>query len=246
MHFSQWKEWFQFNSTHFSQISWDGPDELTVKEKQLITTSLQQFQKGEHSEGKHLYQYAKSTGVTSYVEAIKLFIKEEQTHALVLGRYLDMHHITRIKHHWVDNVFRFLRKLAGIKVSIRVLLTAEIISMVYYAALHNATQSNILRIICNQVCSDEIKHIHFQCYAIKHFSVKQNQTARQIIYWLQYFLLKGTVVVVWWYHGNVMQKGGLSFRHFNSQCFKLYSECAGMINGDIEIPPAIEESNLRA
>ncbi|MBI3720694.1 MAG: ferritin-like domain-containing protein [Sphingobacteriales bacterium] len=246
MHFKLWKEWFQFNATHFSQINWEGPDELTVKEKQLITSSLQQFQKGEHSEGKHLYQYAKSTGDLSYVDAIKLFIKEEQTHALVLGQYLDKQSILKINHHWVDNVFRFLRKLAGIKVSIRVLLTAEIISMVYYAALHNATQSNILRLICNQICSDEIKHIHFQCYAIKQFSAQQRSIIKKAIYWLQYILLKGTVVIVWWHHGAVMKKGGLSFRNFNSQCSQLYNQCAEMIIGKIQIPPAVEESTIRA
>ncbi|RTL58583.1 MAG: hypothetical protein EKK37_09630 [Sphingobacteriales bacterium] len=62
MHFKQWKEWFQLNAVHFSPINRKGPDELTAKEKQLITSSFQQFQKGEHSEEKHLYQYAKATG----------------------------------------------------------------------------------------------------------------------------------------------------------------------------------------
>ena len=243
MYFNQWKDWFQFNAGHFSHINWEQEDGLSPQEKSVVAQSLQQFQRGENSEGKHLFQFARQTGDESYLEAIKLFIKEEQTHAAGLGKYLDKNQIPKIKKHWVDGVFRFLRKLSGIENSIRVLLTAEIISKIYYGALHEATQSPILKLICSQILSDEVKHIHFQCYAINRFMKSKNQFSKKWSFIFQYVLLEGTVAVVWWHHRKVLRAGKLSFAEFRKKNRELFFECAEMINGKRRIPDALTTYN---
>ena len=167
MRFNQWKEWFLQNQNHFSDIEWNDWRLLSNPERRLIKSSIQQFQRGENSEGKHLFNYAKTMGDDSYTETIRLFIKEEQTHARVLGVYMQKRGIPRITDHWVDNVFRALRKLAGLRVTLTVLLTAEIIAKTYYKALFRATDDQLLREICEQILKDEDKHIEFQCYTLR-------------------------------------------------------------------------------
>src|SRR6476620_3746422 len=94
---------------------------------------------GYNSEGKHLYSFAKRFPDPGYLECIRLFIPEEQMHAKVLAKFMKKHDIPQIKNHWTDSVFRWLRKLAGIENTVRVLLVAEIIAKVYYKGLKQAT-----------------------------------------------------------------------------------------------------------
>src|SRR5258705_6635580 len=145
MKFSLWYQYFQANQNHFDHLDWKNTESLTGKEKEIITSSIQQFQRGEYSEGKHFLQFAKSMKNESYVETVKIFIKEEQDHAAVLGKFMDAQHMEKLRSDWLDNTFRWLRNLAGLEGTITVLLTAEIISMVYYTALKLATTSVLLR-----------------------------------------------------------------------------------------------------
>src|SRR5262249_10311893 len=106
--------------------------------------------------------YAAKTGDTAYVTALGLFIAEEQRHGRDLGRFLDLAGIDRLRSTFADAIFRWLRHLAGLQLSIVVLLTAEIIAMVYYAALRDATRSILLRRLCDQILRDEVEHLRFQ------------------------------------------------------------------------------------
>lgn len=240
MYFQQWKDYFLINQSHFSHIDFSKSDLFCLDEQKLFNSSIQQFQRGEHSEGKHLLKYAKQYGDPCYTEAIKLFIKEEQTHALVLAKFLDKHGIPKIKHHWVDGVFRMLRQLSGIENTITILLVAEIISKVYYRALMNATTSELLQQICAQVLKDEEKHLHFQCCTLKILQQKKSKMAK--LFWEFYFktILKGTTVVVWKYHKKVLQAGGFNFYDFDNACSSIINELLQMIKGQKEIPSALE------
>ena len=60
-------------------------------------------------------------------------------------------------------MFRWLRHRAGLELSIAVLVTAEIIAKVYYAALRQATTSVVLVRLCDQILYDELRHVRFQC-----------------------------------------------------------------------------------
>jgi hypothetical protein len=235
MYFEQWKEYFIFNQNHFAHLNFNEPDLFCVQEQTIFKASLQQFQRGEYSEGKHLLRYAIKYGDPCYTEAIKLFIKEEQTHALVLGKFLEKHDIPRIKHHWVDGVFRFMRQLSGIENTIAILL----VSKIYYSALKDATSSALLQLICEQILKDEEKHLHFQCVTLNLLQ----QSNGKFLKWLKGLYIKtvltGTVVVVWKYHRNVLQKGGLSFSSFYRQNQEVATQLLQMIKGQKEIPPAL-------
>ncbi|HLP20986.1 MAG TPA: hypothetical protein VK174_11825, partial [Chitinophagales bacterium] len=77
--FKAWKDYFQRNRIHFTHINFNGVAELSAAEKELVCASIQQFQRGESSEGLHLLKIAKAYD-PDYHEAIQIFIKEEQKH----------------------------------------------------------------------------------------------------------------------------------------------------------------------
>jgi hypothetical protein len=214
MSYNHWKKYFEHNSSHFKHIQWDEADILSAEEKNVITKSLQQFQEGENSEGKHLFHFAKSLNDPDYLDAIRLFIKEEQTHALVLGKFMNKHSISKSKGHWVDGVFRWVRKLFGLENSIVVLVTAEIISKVYYDALKNATGSVILRQLCDQILEDEEQHIAFQCHTLNLLYHKKSFLSKFLGRSWHLFLMTGTILVVWIYHKKVLKKGGYYLSRF--------------------------------
>ncbi len=224
MLFNQWKQYFLQNRHHFSHIDIDRPDMLTEKDKKLITSSLQQFQRGEHSEGKHLYAFAEKFGDQDYLDCIRLFIPEEQRHAMVLSAYMKKYNIPLLRGHWVDNVFRKLRKLAGIENTVRVLLVAEIIAKVYYQALCRATSSALLQDICIQILQDEDQHIRFQSDALRFFQQRKTLAGRILLSCWQFVLMMGTILVVWWYHRKVLYKGGYSFSRFMKDTMSIYFE----------------------
>jgi hypothetical protein len=127
----EWCAYYAANAVA-ANVSWTSPVRLTDDERRAITASMQQFQLGESSEGSHPHAaaraYAARTGDDAYVSAIEAFIREEQRHARDLARFLTAEGIPLTKHSWPDAVFRWLRRGAGLEVTVSVLLTAEIIA----------------------------------------------------------------------------------------------------------------------
>jgi hypothetical protein len=232
MTFSNWKNYFETNKSHFSDTDWKQPEKLTQAEKKIITTSIQQFQKGENSEGKHFFAFAKTFPDSLYLECIKLFIAEEQTHARVLGKFMDKHDIPKIKKHWVDGCFRWMRKFAGLENSVTVLVTAEIIAKVYYKALLNCTGSALLRKICAQILKDEDQHIIFQCYALSLFYGKKNVTRKFLTRSFHFVLMVGTILIVWIYHRKVLKRGGYNFNKFFVETVSIFFEAEEIVKND--------------
>jgi hypothetical protein len=145
-------------------------------------------------------------------------------HAKVLGRFMQKHGIPVIKGHWVDDVFRYLRKLAGIENTVRVLLVAEIIAKVYYKALYQATGSELLKKICAQILADEEQHIRFQCDALHVLHGKKGFINRFLVRSWQRVLMTGTIIVVWRYHRKVLRKGGYYFGRFFLESLLIFLE----------------------
>lgn len=220
--FNSWKTHFSNNCQHLNQINWCEGYWLTTKEKSLIRSSIQQFQRGENSEGKHLYKFAQEFSEkkkdNSYLESIVLFIKEEQKHALVLGKFMQLQEIPRIQSHWVDQIFRKIRKIFNHENSILILTTAEIISAVYYQALGQATNSKLLKSICHQILMDEAYHLQFQSQTISALTSNHSPIIRWMSKTYHRLLLEGTIQLVWSGHQSVIQAGGFSKKRFRANC----------------------------
>ncbi|MDB4089231.1 hypothetical protein N9544_06360 [Flavobacteriales bacterium] len=235
MTFKDWKEYYTENQGQFDWLNFVVIDTITQSEKIIIQKSLQEFQKGENSEGKNLIHYAREFGNQDYLDAIILFIKEEQQHALVLGKFMKVNDIPKIKTHWVDSVFRGLRKMAGLENSVTVLLTAEVISAIYYKGLYKATNSNILKLICNRILIDEEMHINFQTFTLSEYYEKKSSFGKLINRIFHRILMAGTTIVVWAGHKKALKNGGYSFLKFYKEVFEEYNRAVNMIKGNLEI-----------
>ena len=217
-----WLNYYRHNRESLLPIPWERGAELNEAELAAVAASIQEFQLGESSEGKHLVQraeeFARREGLSAYAEAVKLFVAEEHRHARDLGRVLDLAGVPRLRKAWADSVFRRLRHLANLEMSIRVLITAEIIAKVYYAALRDATGSTVLRTLCDQITRDEREHVRFQCDYLAIPQRKRGSVLRRVVEWGQRLLYAGACWVVWKNHRRALRRGGMNLRSYRRRC----------------------------
>ncbi len=238
----EWRLYYEANARSLLEIPWHLGPELTPYETAAIAQSLKEFQAGESSEGKHLFrhaqEYAARTGDQEYVPTIRLFIAEEQRHARDLGRFLTLNNIGLVSTTFTDRVFRKLRHLfGGLEISIAVLITAEIIANVYYAVLREATQSAILRCLCEQILRDEFKHVQFQAEQLGKLRGGRRWFSAAATMGLQRFLYFGTTLVVWFFHRKAIRRGGVAFWGWWRSCWREFREAFSVPFSERVVPP---------
>ena len=221
----RWLAHFRRNACTLLPVPWEAGPDLANSDRAAITSSIQAFQLGESSEGRHLMHYAREwaerSGDADYLHAIRALIAEETRHANQLGRFMDLNGIARIERRWTDSAFRRLRNVVGtLEISIGVLVTAEIIAKVYYAALREATQSEVLRTICDQILRDEYKHVEFQTEQLAIMRSNRSAAPLWMTLALHRILFIGTVIVVGWSHRRALARGGYSIRRFWAGCMR--------------------------
>lgn len=216
------------NQKHFEDLNWKDVS-ITQKEKNIISSSMQQFQRWESSEGKHLIQYALDNWNAEYIDTVKYFIREEQVHAQVLGKFMQENNIPLIKHHWIDNTFRFLRKMSSLENSVMVLVTAEIIAAVYYQSLWNATKSKTLKNICEQILRDEAVHIEFQSITLWDSYIKKWVIWKAVSRIYHTMLMISTIIIVWIYHKKVFLSTGYTFKIYYSAVMQEFQRARDIV-----------------
>ena len=223
----QWEAHFRRSLENPPPIPWEAAAQLTPAERAGIRSSIQEFQLGEQSEGRHLKrlaaEYAQRSGDADYGGAVPLFIREEQRHAGWLGVFMDIAAIPRVRCMWVDSVFRRLRQFAGLETSICVLLTAEVIAKIYYRALLQATANSALRAICRRILEDEEHHVEFQSERVAILRRGRASWRTAAAAAAQWFLFSGSVAVVWLHHKSVLRMGGYSLVDYWCDCHREFA-----------------------
>jgi hypothetical protein len=183
-----------------------------------VGRSLQQFQLGEWARGRGLTRRAASypalTADPWFLPALELFIAEEQGHSTLLGRVLDRERLPRLTQHWVDVIFRRLRKLAGLEICVTVLVTAEVLAMPFYQALRDATRSSLLRSICRMILCDEAAHLHYQALTLGLLRRPLDEKARSRRAACHAAFFYGTALLLWQQHRRVFAAAGWNFFRF--------------------------------
>jgi len=202
--------------------------QLTAEEIATITKSIQQFQLGEGSKGERLLnrgkKYGRAVHDPFFAAALDLFIKEEQQHSRYLEAFMQSQGIAAVGRHWVDTVFRKLRGLAGLELSLTVLVTAEFIAVPYYRALRDATASPVLKTICKRILDDEATHLRYQASMMARLTAKRGRMFDRVRHELHRFFLFGTMAVVWFEHRAVFEAAGYDFRRFVHETFFEFAE----------------------
>jgi len=238
---SEWVCHFEENEQRQAEMAWDEVFELNPTERRAISQSIAVFQLGESSEGLYFKaagaRYAATHDDSFYPQALDLFIAEENRHAAYLGRFMRRHGIAFKESEWTDSVFRAVRRLAGLEISVSVLITAELIATVYYRGLREATRSVCLRRICNQILKDEDEHLLFQAGVLGKMRRGHGPVRRWFTRWLSRGFMAGTLVVVWTSaHRRVLRAGGIPFTEYVRDTWRELERCLRLAERGAELP----------
>jgi len=216
-----WINHFRANGI-VKRVNWDQQPAITPTEMAAVLPSLQAWQLGETSEGKHLLaaatKYARHIGDSHYVYAVQLFIKEEQKHGNNLGQYLDMIGKPRIKKNWGDTLFRRIRYFnTNMEIWTLAVIIVESTAQIFYQSLNEATQCALLKEICTDILIDEAYHITFQTERLaiifdgkSNFSKEWRKTAYKYFFY-------ATSCLVWFAHRKVFKAGGNTFASYKKK-----------------------------
>src|SRR5579872_3703461 len=216
---TEWRDYFEANAKKRIAVPWESGAGVTAEELASIARSLQAWQLGETSDGSHLIaaatHYALMMRDPAFVDAIRLFIKEEQRHGNDLGRFLDLAGVPRLQRDWGDSMFRRIRYLfPSMEVWVTPVIMVETHAMIYYAALRRATNSPVLRKVCEQILRDEVPHIEFQCERLAILHRGRSPLMMAVTRALHRFFFTGITLAVWAAHHRAYRAGGLSFAKY--------------------------------
>ena len=213
-----WRDHFRASRARALVLALPDSSDLSPAERAAIEKSIRQFQRGEAGEGRRVLRrglaYWRATGDRYFIRALRLFIAEENRHSAYLLHFMQRHGIAPVRKHWVDSVFRVLRGLAGLELSLRMLVTAEIIAVPYYRALREATRSPLLRAICRRILQDEAAHLRYQASMLDRIGSGRGRSASWAVARLHRIFLTGTLIVVWIEHGAVFRAAGYTLARF--------------------------------
>ena len=224
----KWLTHFSLRSMTALHVSCNAAIQLTEKESRTIAPSIQQFQLGEGSRGRRLLErgekFGRAVNDPLFARALEIFIKEEQQHSRYLAAFMESQSIPLKQKHWLDTIFRTLRGLAGLELSLTVLVAAELIAVPYYRALRGATGSPILKMICTRILEDECNHLKFQASMLARVISTRPAALRRALSELHRLLLLGTILVVWIEHRAVFKAAGYNFREFRDETLLEFSD----------------------
>lgn len=224
---NQWIAHFKHNALQH-RVDWSYGPSITAEEIKTILPSLQAWQLGETSDGSNLIaastRYAFRAGDPAFVEAMQLFIKEEQKHGANLGRYIDEIGEKRLKKDWGDSLFRWARHFnTSMESWTLAVIVVESTAQVFYQSLKDATRCGLLKQICTDILIDEAHHITFQTERMAIIYQNRSQAGRSFrkLFYKAFFY--AVSLLVWFVHRRLFKAGGNTFsKYMNKMRLKYY------------------------
>ncbi|HEY8506673.1 MAG TPA: ferritin-like domain-containing protein [Gemmataceae bacterium] len=216
---AEWVAYFRANLARCRPIPWERGAEVTPGELAAIARSLRGWQLGETSDGNHLRaaaaRYARRAGDPDFPAAAELFIREEQRHGELLGRFLDLTGVGRAKADWGDRLFRAARYcVRDMEAWTTPVVIVETLALVYYNAIRRATGSALLRAVCAQILADEVPHLRFQCERLAAIYRGRSRAAFGLTMVAQRLFFLFVLVLVWAWHRKALRAGGYGWRRY--------------------------------
>lgn len=229
----EWMCFFQEANEVPLEVPWGEGYQLTPHEREAVAGSMQQFQLGEGSEGNHFLRCGRELRDPYFVPALAMFIRQEQRHSACLATFMEAQGIPRLQEHWVDQVFRRVRRLAGLRLMVSVLVAAEIIAVPYYRALRLATASPTLRTLCGEILREEANHLEFQADTIRRLGCSRWQAV------LHRWFLWVTCGIVWREHKSVFTAAHYTWRQFWEESLQEWGGFQHMVENGGALFPTI-------
>jgi len=234
-----WLSHFKANAQQL-RINWDLNPAISEKETEAVLSSLQAWQLAETGEGSNLLaasiKYAQKTGDPQYVDAVKLFIKEEQKHGNNLGRYLDAINKPRIQKNWDDSLFRKVRHLnSNMEIWTITVIVIESTAQLFYQALKDATGCPLLKEICTDILIDEAYHITFQTERLAIIYEDKSPFSKNWRITVYKYFFYATSTLVYFAHRKLFKAGGLTFASYSKKMEYKYIKTVKMITDSPEM-----------
>ena len=222
-----WLAHFRSQAAHPRLVPTTLDDTLTGRERRLIGQSIATFQLGESSQGAHLReavrQHCGAQDEHACIEIFDLLIAEEQRHASLLAAFMHDHEIARRERAVTDQAFRALRRLGGLEARLRILVTAQIIGIVYYRALEGVTDCRRLQILCRTIAADGLAHVAFQSQLLLQKRGGKPGIARVLTSAWEQCVLSVAALVVFATHRRVLVCAGYGPALFLHDCRSQYA-----------------------
>jgi hypothetical protein len=220
---NEWILHFRQNAMQY-RVDWTLDPNIIEEEISSIIYSLQAWQLGETSDGSNLLKaatkYAHSINDLEYIEAVKLFIKEEQKHGNNLGLYIDAIGEKRITQDWGDSLFRKIRSFnTSMELWTLTVIVVESTAQIFYQSLKDASNCTLLKQICTDILIDESYHITFQMERMSTIVEGKTEFGKRWRKWFYKLFFFSTTLVVWFAHKKSFKAGGNSFK----SCWKKMS-----------------------
>lgn len=227
---AEWVAYFRANAARNRPIHEEAGAGVTAAELAAIAASLRGWQLGETSDGNHLRAaavgYCRKVGDADFTAAVELFIREEQRHGELLGRFLDMAGVGRTRFDWGDRLFRFARYcLRDMEAWTTPVVMVETLALVYYNAIRRATGSAVLSEICSQILSDEVPHLHFACERLASLYRTRGRPGFRLTVLVQRLMFSIVVTLVWVAHRRALRAGGYSWRRYWRSAWDRMNAC---------------------
>lgn len=252
-----WVAYFRRNARSVTSDDFKPPATRNLPEpvRRVIAASLPAWQLGETSDGGHLRaaarQYALARNDPKFLEAVEMFIREEQRHGAALGDWLDRVGIPRKSRDLGDSLFRLCRHaIPSYAVWATVVVMVEAMAELYYASLRCITPCVRLKSECDRILRDEVRHIEFQC---EHLAVVRRGLPRLVRMGLDGVVLAFYAIVctaVFVAHGRVMSLAGLPLPKFIAAAAGKFRYLRALMDPDryvfsdaVTVPPAREEES---
>ena len=236
------QEWINYFTLNLQQkrIDWSQQPNITDNEVKQVLKSLQAWQLGETSEGRNLIKastkHAAKIGDTLYIDAVKLFITEEQKHGNNLGRYLDAIGKPRIKKDWGDSMFRKVRYLnASMELWTLAVITVESAAQIFYQSLKDATNCVLLKEICTDILIDEAPHIKFQQQRLAIIFRAKKPAGRAVSFYCYKYFYLATSLVVWMGYKKLFKAGGNDFKKYFRKMNMKLGKTIGKLKDEINV-----------
>ena len=220
-----WSDDFAAHADQHALVRLAAADGLTDDDKAVLGRSIAIFQLGESGTGEHLIAAARTVGVGDrYVEALGLFIKEEQEHARLLSLVLEAIGQATRSRHWSDQLFVFIRRLKSLRTEVLTLLVAELIALRYYSALRDGVASPSLAAVFGRIHADEIRHVEFHAETFAPLLRAWLTPIRWMVRVLWNTLVTGTSVLVAIDHRRALRLAGVGIREFVADVWHLRND----------------------
>ncbi len=231
--FGRWVDHFDQNDAVHTQvdaaIDFDGDCALDDAVRAPLIASVRRFQLGESGDGQQLLRNAIRAGDPEYVDAIRLFVGEEQQHAALLLRLLGYLGGTPMRTHWSDAIFVRLRRLMGLRTELMVLSVAEVVALSYYGGLVAAAPDPVVRAVAARIVADEHAHVRFQQDRLRAGFADASAPLRMLAFGLWWVTAIGATVVVAMDHGPLLTALGYRRPRFIRDVFRDFAQLASAV-----------------